>query len=400
MIPADFEAISKAHIEALVTNAVNEGRTIEYKQELPGGTDDDKKEFLADVSSFANAAGGDIVYGLTEQRDERGKPTGIPDKAEGLAGINADQQKRRLEEMIRTGIDPRLPGLRINHYDGFPSGPVIVIRVPKSWAGPHMVAFKNHSRFFTRNSAGKYQLDVREIRAAFTASGDLRAKITAFRTDRVGKIIANEAPFDLPATPKIILHLVPLTILDPVIQFDLAPVSNDPSLVTPISNSGYDRRNNLDGYLSYRFTGQGGKGDGYCQLFRSGAFEAVDADLLNASADVKLVASTYVEEHVLQATARYFKAARRIGVPMPLIVMATVTGLKGYGMATGSVWLNFQPTCTIDRDVLLFPDALVDNYGVSADVALKPIFDAFWQSAGFECCPHYDANGRWRKPSQ
>jgi hypothetical protein len=400
MIPADFEAISKAHIEALVTNAVNEGRTIEYKQELPGGTDDDKKEFLADVSSFANAAGGDIVYGLTEQRDERGKPTGIPDKAEGLAGINADQQKRRLEEMIRTGIDPRLPGLRINHYDGFPSGPVIVIRVPKSWAGPHMVAFKNHSRFFTRNSAGKYQLDVREIRAAFTASGDLRAKITAFRTDRVGKIIANEAPFDLPATPKIILHLVPLTILDPVIQFDLAPVSNDPSLVTPISNSGYDRRNNLDGYLSYRFTGQGGKGDGYCQLFRSGAFEAVDADLLNASADVKLVASTYVEEHVLQATARYFKAARQIGVPMPLIVMATVTGLKGYGMATGSVWLNFQPTCTIDRDVLLFPDALVDNYGVSADVALKPIFDAFWQSAGFECCPHYDANGRWRKPSQ
>ena len=74
MIPRDFDAITKADIEALVANAVAEGRALEYKQQLPGNGDEDKKEFLADVSSFANAGGGDIVFGVVEKRDGDNKP--------------------------------------------------------------------------------------------------------------------------------------------------------------------------------------------------------------------------------------------------------------------------------------------------------------------------------------
>jgi predicted HTH transcriptional regulator len=64
MIQIPFDRIDKTHIESLVTNEVPEGRTIEYKQALPGGNDVAKKEFLADVSSFANASGGDLLYGV------------------------------------------------------------------------------------------------------------------------------------------------------------------------------------------------------------------------------------------------------------------------------------------------------------------------------------------------
>ena len=395
MILRDFDAITKADIDLLVVNAVAERRTIEYKQQLPGNGDEEKREFLADVSSFANAAGGDIIYGITEQRDEKDTPTGIPEKAEGLANVNADAEKLHLEEIIRSGIDPRVPGIRIGHYDGFPSGPVIVIRVPKSWVSPHMVTFKNLSRFFTRNSAGKYQLDVREIRAAFTASGDLRAKINAFQTERLGKIIANESPVSLPAAPKIILHLVPLSILDPANQVNLTPLLNDPNLAAPIQFSSYNVRNNLDGYLSYCLAGQEGNSNGYVQVFRSGAFEAVDADMFHQQGGIKLVASTFVEQKILQATSRYIKTAKQIGTTLPLIVMVTTTGLKGFGMATGSAWDNFQPAHTIDRDTLLLPDVLLEDYSAPVDVVLKPIFDAFWQSAGFAACQHYDARGRW-----
>src|SRR5208282_6134552 len=104
MIPREFDAITKADIDSLVVNAVAERRTIEYKQQLPGNGDEEKREFLADVSSFANAAGGDIIYGITEQRDEKDTPTGIPEKAEGLANVNADAEKLHLEEIIRSGI--------------------------------------------------------------------------------------------------------------------------------------------------------------------------------------------------------------------------------------------------------------------------------------------------------
>ena len=394
MIPKEFDAITKADIDALVANAVAERRTIEYKQQPPGNADEDKREFLADVSSFANAAGGDIIYGITEQRDEQDKPTGIPEKAEGLAAINADAEKLRLEDILRSGLDPRVPGILIGHYDGFPSGPVIVIRVPKSWASPHMVTFKNLSRFFTRNSAGKQQLDVREIRAAFTATGDLRAKISAFHTERLGKIIANEGPIDLPPGPKIILHLVPLSILDPAIQVDLTPLLNDPHHAAPIQPHSYDRRNNLDGYLVYNSKANAGS-IGYVQVFRSGAFEAVDAEMLNQPDGSKIVASTFVESTILQAVVRYFKAAKQIGTPLPLIVMVTALGLKGYGMATNSPWRTFRPTHTVDRDTLIFPDVLLEDYNTPPDVVLRPIFDAFWQSAGLPACQHYNEQGRW-----
>ena len=387
MIPREFDAITKADIDALVTNAVAERRTIEYKEQLPGSTDEEKREFLADVSSFANAGGGDIIYGISDQRDEKGRATGVPEKADGLAGLNTDAEKRRLEEIIRSGLDPRIPGIRIGHYDGFSSGPVILIRVPKSWASPHMVTFKNLSRFFTRNSTGKQQMDVREIRSAFTLSGDLRAKITAFRTERLGRIIANEAPIILPPTPKIVLHLVPLSILDPGIQFDIRALWNDPNLAAPIQNQSYDRRFNLDGYLAFGPGSLGGGYQGYVQVFRSGAFEAVDADLLQQSSVEKLIASQLVGRKIIDATERYLKTEKQLGIALPLVIMLTMLGVKGYAMATNSAWHNMNPGHNrIDRNDLVLPDVLVEDFATPTDQLLKPVFDAFWQSAGLAAC--------------
>src|ERR1035438_105627 len=190
MIEKEFDNIDKEDIDALVQKAVCEKRDTEYKLQLPGGADKDTKEFLADVSSLANTSGGDLIYGVRDKLDEKGQPTGIPEAAEGVAESNPVAQETRLVSILRSGIDPRIPGVRITHLDGFPLGPVIVLRVPKSWVSPHMIKFQDWSRFYSRTSAGKHLLDVREIRAAFTASESLAAKISDFRSDQVGKILA------------------------------------------------------------------------------------------------------------------------------------------------------------------------------------------------------------------
>jgi predicted HTH transcriptional regulator len=72
-----LEAIEENDLQALVDNQVAESKTIEYKESLPGNADGDKKEFLADVSSFANASGGDLIYGMREQ-------SGVPIALNGL----------------------------------------------------------------------------------------------------------------------------------------------------------------------------------------------------------------------------------------------------------------------------------------------------------------------------
>jgi predicted HTH transcriptional regulator len=66
MIPKPLAEITESDLLGLITNGIAESRTLDYKRSLPGNSDADKKEFLADVSSFANTAGGDLVFGIDE----------------------------------------------------------------------------------------------------------------------------------------------------------------------------------------------------------------------------------------------------------------------------------------------------------------------------------------------
>src|SRR4051794_27599133 len=99
MIPRPFDDVSKKDIDDLVAEARPERRTLEYKQALPNlAMEQDKYEFLADVASFANASGGDILFGVVDKRDSANKPTGIPESAPGVPLPNADAVIRQLEQ--------------------------------------------------------------------------------------------------------------------------------------------------------------------------------------------------------------------------------------------------------------------------------------------------------------
>src|SRR5712691_8135034 len=100
--------VTADRLEALKADGTRESRHLEYKETLPGAIEDDKKEFLADATSFANAAGGDLVYGVRERRDTARKPTGEIEEIIGLPNLNFDAEQLRLENMLRDGVAPRL----------------------------------------------------------------------------------------------------------------------------------------------------------------------------------------------------------------------------------------------------------------------------------------------------
>jgi len=235
-----IEQLEKADIEALISQEVSEGRTIEYKEALPGSADSDRKEFLADVASFANAAGGHLIYGMRERRVAE-KTSGVAEAALGLARINLDQEVPRLQDMIRTGIEPTIVGVQVREFPGFPEGPIIVLQIPKSWAAPHMVTYKGHDRFYTRDARGKHPLDVHEIRAAFALSESLPERIRRFRADRIPQIVAGETPLPVPRSPKIVLHLLPIAALDPSTRLDVAPLATG-SALKPCSQASLHER--------------------------------------------------------------------------------------------------------------------------------------------------------------
>jgi predicted HTH transcriptional regulator len=133
--------IDAPFIEGLIDEKEEESKILEYKSSLQIGTRTDHKELCKDVTAFANAAGGLILYGIEEETDENGKPTGKPKEVCGLGEMNADTEILRVQEILLRGIDPRLtPPAHITAYR-VKGKQVIALRVYRSWSSPHMITY-------------------------------------------------------------------------------------------------------------------------------------------------------------------------------------------------------------------------------------------------------------------
>jgi hypothetical protein len=396
VIHKQFEQISREDIESLVRNEVKEGRTIEYKQALPTNADKEKKEFLADVSSFANAAGGDLLFGVVEQRDSENKTTGIPESVPGLAGINTDQETRRLDSMLQAGIGPRIAGIRIRPVVGFPDGPVLLVRIPKSYAAPHMVTFQEHSRFYSRNNGGKYPLDVGEIRSAFALSESLPERVRRFRDERLARIVAGETPQQLEEGSKVVLHIVPVSGITSPAAIDIHRLCDQFGglPLSCIDQSPHSFRFNFDGVLSLgvRSRDLSGPVFAYAQAFRNGAAEFVDAWTLDNSGPGQVLPETSVEKTLIRGLRAYLRIMGGLGVTPPLVVLPSLLGIQGCRIVRQLTLAQAPP---IDRNDLLLPDVLVEDEGADAAQLLRPAFDALWQAAGWRGSQNYDKQGRW-----
>jgi len=394
MINKPFDLISKDDIESLILNSVSESKTLEYKEALPGNADDDKREFLADISSFANASGGILIYGIREHRDGNGKTTGLPETIVGLGSINTDQEIRRLDSILQTGISRRIIGLQIKVIDCLSSGVVLLIRVPASWNAPHMVTFKNWSRFFSRNNAGKYQLDVDELRIAFVASESLREQIRQFRVERVAKLIAEEGPTKLPPGPKLMLHLIPIATFGSSEQVDIRAIARTDKPMPPGRVHAWNERFNLDGFLTFaEINRESNESYSYAQLFRNGAIEA--ALPLACMGNKPLIGSSY-EPNLLQDLSDYLHLMQKLAINPPIIIFVTLVGVKGCTVGNNSYNLYPFARNEIDRDVLIIPEASLEDYSVVLEDAMRPSFDAVWQASGREGSPNYDKAGKWK----
>src|SRR6266498_3247172 len=363
MIVRPIGEITSADIERLVTDQQPENRTLEYKQAVHASTDADVKEFLADVSSFANAGGGDILYGVEELRDRDNKPTGIPVAASGLAGVNPDSVILRMESSIRTGIAPRIAGIQFCPVSGFAQGPVIVVRIPRSWISPHAVTYRGAFRFYSRTSNGKYSMDVRELRAAFALSEELPEIIRRFRIDRVNSIHGGGVPGPLEPCAKLVIHLVPFSSFDSGSQIEVKSLRNHKSLPMPIDCNSWTWRYNFEGYLASPEATNKGFVDSYVQIFRNGIIEAANTSMLSGlrGSDSKRIPGEHFEQQMIDLVRRCLNLQSDLDLSPPIIVMLTFLGVKGYCLDIDRANPWYQRPLPIEHDKLLIPEVVVEE---------------------------------------
>ena len=265
-----------------------------------------------------------------------------------------------------------------------------MIRLLRSFARPHAVDYKGRFRYYWRNSAGKYPMDVAEVRNAVLASEAVADKLRSFRTGRLADVVAGQTPVAMNDVATVVIHVLPLTSFDiPAPNVDLSAAPGSPERFLPISMGG-STRHNFDGLLCHgSYDGYGGSRtrtpESYVLLFRSGIVEAVDSLLLWPEEYGRIISSEVFERDVLSAVYRYLSLLSHLGVDGPVYVALSLLGVRDYEMAYESIRSSrIRP---VDRDALVVPEAVAERPNLDReDVGrlMKPALDQIWNACGYE----------------
>lgn len=406
MITVPLDDVEPSTIHDLLNHRIGESRGLDYKRECPGQSDPDRTSFLQDVAAFANSGGGHIIYGIEENG-------GLPKSIPGLSLTNLEGEILRLTEMARDGIDPRIPGVRARGILGLPNGPVIVLEIPRSWIGPHMIIQhqpkRTNRQFYARSSAGNYAMDVREIRDAFARSEDATVRLRQFRDERIDRITRNGTPVFLNSSERIIIHVLPLAAAFGHVRLEPLEIAKRAEAFRFMGMAGQGTRYNLDGYLLFSTSSAANK-FAYAQFFRNGCVEVVDAMHLqvlerdNPLADIisetgmpplHLINGQNLCSVIEVSAEKICTILARLNVSAPCYLFVTLAGVKDTIVLDGPDLDNemclHEENYRISDSILSLPEVQIDSWDEPVKKLVKPIADAIWQSSGRAFCPQYSS---------
>src|ERR1039458_372174 len=228
---------------------------------------------------MANAAGGDMVFGVVDKDGPDGQNTGIAEKLSGIRIPNVQKAIEPLTNLIRDGIKPRLTGVAMRSVT-CAGGDVLVIRIPASWNRPHMVTIGNVDKFYIRTAIGSSPMSLDEIARAFSEQGELREIIARWRSHRAELIERANGPIPLSSEVAVLFHIIPSEAFTPGAFKEAWRVPEDEKKRVYVPNGNYNQRYNADGFLCFSSSADmhAPRFYAYTQLFRSGIIDSGISD--------------------------------------------------------------------------------------------------------------------------
>jgi len=385
-----IEDFSADDMQTLIDNEVPEDMHLEYKEQLPDNSDSSKKEFLADVSAFANKFGGVIVFGVREKRDKNKQPTGLPAKVTGLPIENRDKEKQRLQAIVRAGLEPKLTGLSCHFVDVSDSS-VLLLGIPRSFCAPHAVWYKHWGHFYQRTSTGKVRLDVHELRQAFLGSEHWEKATERFRHERIADVTSAELIPHVRPTRGLFMHILPLGTGRR--NFDVRSLAERATMLPKGWPIGWVETYNLDGHL---LLSSGEKPVSYIQSFRDGGIEFyVVASHKTYPNAVCAINGATIEDYVTHVLDRYLNNESDLVVEPPIAVYLSLTNVMNCHMRLDFGLFDYQgdDNPVFDRPDVLLPAIMIESQEAGAATVLEPALEMLWQAGGYSKNPN--RRDRW-----
>jgi len=263
-------------------------------------------------------------------------------------------------------------------------------------------------RFHSRTSNGKYRLDATEIRRAILGRAEAQERLPRWRAERVARINALEAPVPLGAGPKVIFHAIPIAESGFGARALARPADEIAPHLRPVDAHAADWHHNLDGLVVQ--SANDARGTSYVQLSRDGTLETVGVRAAGPrdpgpqssgmfdESPAQGIGAFHLESSLIQLLGRWIDRWAALGESGPMMLALALTGVKGLRLFPHSDGLYALPI-QIDRDVLLIPEIVVDDFSRPPDVILHPILDMMWNAGGWPGSPHYH-EGRFQDSSR
>jgi hypothetical protein len=377
--------IEESDLQSLIESSVQENDRVEFKRDMYGRTDEEVREMLRDIAAMANHRGGDIYIGVDEDEDA---------VATALPGVSAAGNVERIRASCLSNIAPRLNGLEARDIPLQNGDHAIVVRVPRSLSGPHLITFRGLYQFWKRHGRQKDKMSVDEIRLGFVErfEGETRMeRLLAERRGRLARTIRDEPWLLLTATP--IFHkqevidtreaLMQNMISDPSEQLHVEYVLDCGRALPTLWGLRAESR-------------EGDRPRKYLELHRNGHLEFGSKhviDLYPNPPSVRLNAKSLLASTVV--FVKLFAAVlQQAQIAGPCAFALTILNARGLRLQVGDL-TQFSERQWPDEPLEIEP-LYAENLAVEEGPIVKTWNDRLWNAFGFTECSWLTEDGQLR----
>ena len=180
-------SLSEADFQWLIDAGIAEDDRLDFKREMYGSSDEERRECLRDITAMANHRGGRIVIGIEEGPGN--VAVFVPGIEPGVPPNHAEDWDTWIRKLAVSSIAERIPGIQVVRRPLASGKEVVVVELPESAAAPHMVTYKQLNQFWRRVGTEKHLMSIDEIRESVERVATNQARIDRFLERRLSALL-------------------------------------------------------------------------------------------------------------------------------------------------------------------------------------------------------------------
>ncbi len=373
--PPDFDQ--------LVTRPIAEADRLEYKRDMYGRDDDSKRELLRDVTALANHHGGHLLIGVDEDSD------GAAKAVDGVTPDDRGSLGDWIRDLCLASIDERILGLNVAEIPMALGNVVVVIEIPESPRGCHMVTYKGLNQFWKRHGRRKDRMTVDEIRDGFLRVAAAQERIDRFIRQRRAEILeaaGGENSMVLSAIPAYFRDQPEVDVQDQKLRILMVNPPILPSLPCDFGTVACGEPfPSLEGRRAERSSAA------HLVVYRNGYVEF--GTILQTHGD-RLVYAGRAHTSYVNSFAGFIRAFYGSYFPgSSVAVHWAIYNARGLRLATSDYdWQSRPPW---PKDHLDLGEFLVEDIESGARLLPRRMCDRLWNAFRYERAEIFDAEGNW-----